>query len=169
MLKKEIEKYLNPGFFFLEVLKDKNIKDREDRHPEIGVFNHSLQVFYLLSKRTGDLDLLTAGLFHDIGKTFNTLQHDKIGAKLLYEYYPEKVIWLVKNHIRIIHYLNGEMRKGKRQVFERHNYFGLLKVLRECDIEGRKPDFHIEYDKEEIVSILEKAIINRYNKKNHKG
>ena len=48
MLKKEIEKYLNPGFFFLELLHDKNVKDKEDHHPETGVFNHTLQVFYLL-------------------------------------------------------------------------------------------------------------------------
>ena len=167
--KEYIKDYLTPGLSYLEVLRDKNIKDSEDKHPEINVFNHCLQVFYLLSKRTGDIDLLVAGLFHDIGKTFGTLGHDEIGANLIEEYYPVKPIWLIRNHIRIIYYERKEMRKSKRVEFENHPYFGLLKTLRECDVEGRKPDYPIEYSVKDIVSIFEKVVLNRFDKKNIKG
>lgn len=170
MIRNEIKSYLNPGLFYLEVLRDKDIQDtKKEKHPEINVFNHCLQVFYLLSKRTGDVDLLAAGLFHDIGKTWGTLQHDKVGYVLLKEYYPAKLAWLVKNHIRIIYYERNEMRKSKRELLESHPYFGYLKVLRECDLEGREPDYPIEYDIENIISVFEKAIINRFNEKNIKG
>ncbi|HAX18284.1 MAG TPA: hypothetical protein DCY00_06790 [Actinobacteria bacterium] len=161
--------YLKAGLFYLELLEKNNIQDKKDKHPEISVFNHSLQVFYLLSKRTNDIDLMIAGLFHDIGKNISTIDHDKIGHELLRDFYPEKVAWLIKNHIRIIYYHNGEMKKKKRDELESHPYFGLLKILRECDSEGRKPDFPINYDVKEIISILEKAIEKRFNYKIIKG
>jgi hypothetical protein len=61
------------------------------------------------------------------------------------------------------------MRKSKRELFESHPYFGYLKVLRECDFEGRKPDYPIEYDIEDIISVFEKAIVNRFDKRIIKG
>lgn len=164
-----IKDYLKAGLFYLELLEKNNIHDRKDKHPEINVFNHSLQVFYLLSKRTIDIDLMIAGLFHDIGKNISIIDHDKIGYELLRDFYPEKVVWLIKNHIRIIYYENGNMRNKKRNELERHPYFGLLKILRECDSEGRKPDFPINYDIEDIVSILEKAIEKRFDTRSLKG
>jgi len=161
---------LAPAQFYLELLSDRNIKDKEQFHPEANVLSHSLQAFYLACQRTIDIDLIMAALLHDIGKSFDSHQHPKIGAELLREYYSPKTCYLIYNHLRIGHYLDGSMKKFmKRKELEGHPYFPLLITLREIDLDARCPALNLTLDMRAIERTLKRVVLGRFGRKFIKG
>lgn len=115
-------------------------KDRTDHHPERNVLEHSLQAYYLSKKESTDKTLITAALFHDIGKQISTLEHHKFSIDILesFGYKNEKVLWLINNHIRIIYWLNGQMKRysKSKELFD-NKYFLDLVHLRRIDYSAR--------------------------------
>lgn len=161
---------LAPAQFYLELLKDKGIKDKEKFHPESSVLNHSLQAFYLACRRTSDIDLIMAALLHDIGKSFDSHNHPEIGAELLRNYYSPKTCYLIHNHLRIGYYLDGSMKKFmKKKELEEHPYFNLLITLREIDVDARCPALNLNLDMRAIEKSLKRVVLGRFGRKFIKG
>lgn len=138
-------------------------KDRIDHHPEANVLEHSLQTYLLAKKESYDKELWIAALFHDIGKQIDTLSHHKYSLDILesFGYYNEKVFWLIDNHIRIISWLNRDMKRFKKsQDLLHHKWFLDLVHLRRLDYGGRNPNVSIRFTEEmkiEINNLLEET------------
>jgi len=148
------------------LLNLKYCEDKEDRHPENNVLEHSIQAFNIAKKETeyGSILPITA-LFHDIGKSIETLGHDKHSVDILksFGYYNDDVFWLIKNHIRVIWFLNGEMSKLskiKELMYDRIMFANLchLKRIDNC---ARVKNKISKIDANEVNNILE---ITNYNR-----
>ncbi len=136
-------------------------KDRQDHHPERNVLEHSLQALRIAQKEAPDnRELQVATLFHDIGKSIETLGHDKLSVDILksFGYYSPKVHWLIENHIRIIWWLDGSMVKQKKvQELLNNKWFKNLVHLRRIDFSARVPNKTTIVDKQEIQILLEET------------
>lgn len=118
----------------------KYFKDKLKHHPEANVLEHSLQTYYIAKRESDDKELWVAALFHDIYKQIETLGHDKGGVEMLgsFGYNNPKVLWLIKNHVRIISFMDGSMKRLKKSKdFIAHPWFLTLVHLRRCDYMGR--------------------------------
>lgn len=126
-------------------------------HPEIWLKNHIQTVFDNIYKLYGeDTDLLVAAIFHDLGKLdctvvkvvngnekISSINHETASLKYIDEYFDkyseytqnkEKIIDIVKNHMRAHLYINGVMKnKGKRLRFEELKYFSDIIRFSKCD------------------------------------
>ncbi len=103
-------------------------------HPEGDALFHSLQVFDLARRATGDRVLWAAALFHDVGKALNGADHDEIGADLLEGLLCDRAVWLVRHHLDLLR----DPRRARR------NFGGTpemldLERLRKWDLGGRNP------------------------------
>lgn len=142
-----------PLFGFLE--RTRGVEQREDYHPEIDTFDHSLQVLRRAFKETDDVDLILAAMLHDIGKCENTLGHEKIAVEWLEDYVSVKTLWLIEHHIRIQLLLSGEMKRlSKVRYLIEHPWLPELILLRRWDKMGRKKNSGISYDRSEIINWL---------------
>jgi len=133
-------------------------KDRVDHHPEGNVLEHSLQAFWIAHKESSDRELHAAALRHDIGKQICILEHDKLSLDILesFGYYNEKVLWLIKNHIRVIWFIDGTMKKKKKlQELLENKWFKDLVHLRRIDNSARKANKKSKLDKAMINNLLE--------------
>jgi len=146
-----------------DMLEDlKQMRERPDYHPEPSAYIHVKIVTERLLK-TGDMDLVLAGLFHDIGK-FATMKinpktghptspgHELVGADLVRKYSdfvtsmganPENVYEIVKNHMRIKQM--GQMRRHKQEEIKNLKNFGKLSIFTIAD--NMLNDFDVEFEK----------------------
>ena len=131
-------------------------------HAEGNVYIHTKMVFDEAVK-TGDPDILVASIFHDLGKIdthketldkdgkvkISHIGHERISLKYIDKYFhlyedistnKEKVIELVKNHMKAHLYTSGKLKKpAKREAFEQNPYFEEILLFSECDERGRIP------------------------------
>lgn len=118
-------------------------------HPEGNVLVHTKIVFNR-AKKFNCLDLSLAAFYHDLGKADTTIKtapgkysahdHEKTSA-LLVKYTrdwirelggdPEKIKWIVENHMRI-KYID-EMSNKKRQKLYSHPWYDDLVNFKKCD------------------------------------
>jgi putative nucleotidyltransferase with HDIG domain len=143
----------------LNSLKFVNV--RNNHHPEENVYNHSVQVFELALNNSNDPELIIAALFHDIGKLISSNNHANISADILSEcsFATKKILWLVRNHLRIAYLISGEMKKrSKIDYLINHQYYLQLLELREYDLLGRKEDYQICISEPELKKILIKLV-----------
>lgn len=137
-------------------------------HPERDQFSHTVQVTLcavgklpLLSPFHGRI-LLKAAILHDVGKATtirergNMHGHEKHSADMVRDQVEPEVVWLIENHIRIIHM--DEMRKSKQEALTTHPLFPILKLLRECDVGGRNANFHITLAVEKLFDGILKSV-----------
>lgn len=122
-------------------------------HPESNQFSHTVQVVRQATAKLHEVpvghrkDFLTAAVLHDVGKVVavarngTTHGHEADSVDMIQPFVNEDVLWLVKNHLRIMHL--DVMRKGKREALTTHPLFPVLRVLRECDLAGRKAEFEL--------------------------
>lgn len=119
-------------------------------HPEGPVSRHTFLVLQNLRIKTPEL--LWGALLHDIGKTKTTEihedkitshGHDAVGAKMTEELlrslkcsnkFIDKVVYLVKNHMRIKH--APEMKKSKLLDMINHEHYEGLKEVSASDSMG---------------------------------
>lgn len=149
-------------FWFLE--RCKGVEQSPTWHPEGDVFKHSLQVGALACRESNDVDLILAAYLHDVGKIILSREHPRIGCVLLYQYVSPKTLFLIKHHMRIWAYLNGEMKKrSKCQYLVTHPYLSQLIQLGRWDHMGRNPGRVIKYDKEMIIERLNKCIDKHFS------
>lgn len=104
-------------------------------HPEGDALYHSLQVFQVALQNTDDPILLSAALFHDIGKVYGSKNHDKLGAEMLTGLLNSQITWLIEHHLDL---LKNPTRTRKNL---RHNRLKLISLqnLRKWDLAGRNP------------------------------
>jgi len=156
-----MDKYFTKEFMkpLFEVLdKCEGVKQVEKYHPEGDVLTHTIQVFNKAFRETRDIDLLLACLLHDVGKQVNRLNHVKESLNLIDDIASCKTKWLVKNHMRIWTYINGEMRKLSRCVeLAEHPWLPELLQLARFDKIGRIKNYKPKYDKDVIIDKLNKA------------
>lgn len=126
-------------------------------HPEGNVQNHLLQTFYHAVRESNDVNCLIAALTHDIGKVIEHIGHEDYSVKILdgLAIFSDKTIWLVGNHMRIITYLNGDMKKYKKtQELVNSPWFTDLIQLHRWDHLGRNPNRNIVFDEDDILDKL---------------
>lgn len=152
---KTIELYSEAGLLKLllpEVENSKGVGQPPQFHFEGDVYRHTLIALSKLEK-TASFPVVLATLLHDIGKaeTFKSASetgdrirfnsHAELGAELAADIchrfcFPndvtDKVVWMIKNHIRIF-YSFFNMRIEKQKAFVRNKYFDDLLVLAEAD------------------------------------
>lgn len=134
----------------------KNNKENPEYHPEGNTYDHIKTVTERLIK-TGDMDLVMAGLFHDIGKSsvsqksedgnYNTSHgHENVSSQLVLRYKewiremganPYVVNEIVKNHMKVK--FDGISKKDKDRL-ERYTIFQKLTQFADADNMKRKWD-----------------------------
>lgn len=133
-----------------------DVKDPPEYHPERSVLHHSLQAAEIALKSfPNNLALIQAALLHDIGKSVNSLGHEKIGADILRELRSNEwsegrcrnklynnltgiSVYLVENHMRMMNWEN--MRFSKRNALIDSPFFKDLCYLYNIDKAARKPN-----------------------------
>lgn len=136
----------------LDALKDNH--ENPKYHPESSTYNHIKIVTERLIK-TGDMDLVMAGFFHDIGKAsvskksddgdWNTSPgHEAISGKLVLRYRdwieemganPYVVYEIVKNHDKIKF---NALNKKDKESLERQGVYPKLSTFKDADNMNRK-------------------------------
>ena len=151
------EDIMNPLFQRLE--KTDGISQNPEFHPEIDVFNHSLQVLKKAFKESVDTDLILAAMLHDVGKADRSKGHDHIAVEMLTGLASVKTLWLIEQHMRIWYLIKGEMKRHKKvQDLVSHPWLPELVLLARWDKMGRNPNMkNIEYDKQSIMDKLNKC------------
>jgi len=139
--------------------------ERIDYHPEGNTYEHIKIVTNRLIT-TGDIDLIMAGLFHDLFKLETTkinpktghpcaIGHENGSAMLVLHYKDfisemgadvDTVYGIVKNHMRIRQY--NKMRPNKKQELDKLPYIKKLKVFEIAD------SMLIEWDLNKIKKML---------------
>jgi len=137
----------------------KNTEQDSIYHYEGNAYIHTKMVFNE-TKKTGDIDLVIASIFHDLGKIDTHSEKIKDGKRkishigheiksldyidnyfYLYEDLTknkEKIKEIVKNHMKCHLYETGKMKKPiKRKRFEENPYFKDIIKFTECDEKGR--------------------------------
>jgi hypothetical protein len=131
---------------------DENLTLRENPkfHPEENAFEHIKIVTNRLTK-TKDINLILAGLFHDICKKESAIprekspwflcrDHEKKGADFAMEHKnfilslggnPKKIHWIIWNHMRIK--IFDEMRKKKQKELTSNKWFNDLLTFSKAD------------------------------------
>lgn len=101
-------------------------------HPESDALFHTLQVFELAYKESIDPELWLAALFHDVGKSVDSKRHAEIGAEMLLDVLPNRIVWLIEHHLDLM----TSPRKTQQRLANTQRLNDLVK-LRAWDIAGR--------------------------------
>ena len=141
-----------------EALQDRifglcKVPQRLDYHPEGNTLKHTIIVVER-AIRLGNINLILAALFHDVGKdeTFELSSkgfptahgHEKVSGRLVIEYRsfirslggnPVVVYFIVRHHMRMKRF--DEMRKSKRVKLMDNPSYDILKVFSLIDRGGR--------------------------------
>lgn len=134
----------------LEALK--TLRERPDYHPEPNTFEH-IRIVTERLMQTGDIDLIIAGLMHDICKLDcvktnpktgqpTSPGHDKAAAELVWNPYvrawidslgadPEMVSALCAQHMRFHQF--GKMKESKQRAFQEMPCWNKLVYLGAAD------------------------------------
>ncbi len=127
------------------IAKTANFRDKKVMfHPEPNVNNHLAQVGTLALAAKDNWEVCYAAILHDIAKNTHDdkkwAQHANRGAQLVASDVPDKVWWLISQHMRAIDFTNGKMGLHKRNALKEHRWFDDLMRLHKYDTEGRKED-----------------------------
>jgi len=111
-----------------------------DTHPEGDLLYHSLQVFELAKvARPWDQDFLIAALLHDVGRGIDPF--DSVAATLMavQEIVSERSLWLIDNLATQHRASEGTIGARAKRRIDQHPDADVLRLLAECDSEGRVP------------------------------
>lgn len=138
------------------------VPQRKDYHPEGNTLKHVITVVKRAIK-TGDIDIVLAALFHDLGK-YDTLQfrikdrmptaygHEKVSATMVKDNRdyirelggnPVVVYYLVKQHMRVK--LIDKMKQKKADFIRKNPQFDRLNKFKDIDKGGLQVD-HVLYE-----------------------
>ena len=137
-----------------------HIKDDPEHHPEESTYHHVIQSFRIARKESDDRELWVAALFHDIGKLIESHGHENHSVDILiaFGYKNEKVLWLIRNHMKIRWFLTGKLaRRGKVRDLLDNQWISELIHLRRCDGLARKVGTTPKIDEQEILQLLEET------------
>ena len=152
---------MNPLFDLLE--STRGVEQDVKHHPEIYVFEHSLQVLKYAFRESIDTDLILAAMMHDVGKKENSKGHEKIAVGWLTGLLSVKTLWLIEHHMRFWSMLLGDMRRLKKVLdLSGHPWLPELVLLARWDKIGRKPNTITKYNREDIMDRLNKCVEKRF-------
>lgn len=181
-----------------EVQKMVGVKQPPQYHSEGDVWKHTLLAFENLPDNVS-VEAAWATLLHDIGKppTQQTPEkhgvsrirffgHENVGAEMAKDILKrlkfsrkktEKIVWLIKNHMRLMHI--QKMRKAKQRRLLQHPYFSDFMAVSYADIaaalQNGKPNFKdynyalklLEEEEKRPTSEKKEKIINGYEIMKH--
>lgn len=108
-------------------------------HPEGDVLYHSLQVFQLVrDARPYDVELMLAGLLHDIGKAIDPRDHVTAGVEALEGLITPRTAFLIEHHMQAHAHRDGTLGHRARCRLEESEDFEDLMLLQQCDRDGRE-------------------------------
>jgi len=134
----------------------KDVLQCKEYHPEVWVYDH-IRIVFNRAKRTKDINLMVAAIFHDLGKVTTTERdpisgkwtsklHEKFSVDIVEQHRNwiesiganfEIVLFIVKQHMRAKKM--DEMRKHKRMVLMEDPYYPYVEKFTELD------DMKIDY------------------------
>jgi len=131
----------------IELLKE--IEQNPEHHPEGCVYNHE-KIVVNRAIKYGDIDIIIAALFHDLGKAFTTKMsekghwtsygHEQKSSDIVQRYKKwieeqganyDIVYFIVSNHMRI-HFID-KMKPSKVKALKSHPYFPKLEIFSKMD------------------------------------
>ena len=138
----KIPERFEPFFWILDECA--GVTQRAEYHPEGDVLTHSIQSYKHAARESNDIALILAALLHDVGKVSGQMGHENISIELLDCHCSKKTLWLIKNHMRVHTWLNGEMHKLKKvtNLFKNEWFKDLIHLAR-IDAVARKAGHEI--------------------------
>jgi len=165
------EEFLSPLLDLVDQMK--GVTQEEAYHPEGDVQNHALQVFGFAVRESNDVDLIIAALMHDVGKIITSASNDKriyshghdiVGAEMLNGIATVKTIFMVSQHMRIVTYLDGTMRKvGKARGIGNHPWLPCMVALYRWDRMGRNKNRKLTFDRAKVTEKINRAANNNFD------
>ena len=113
---------------------------KEDRrfHPEGDALYHSLQVFEAARQHSPyDEEFLLAALLHDVGKAIDPKDHVGAALEALEGFITPRTRWLIEHHMEALALREGTLGARSRRRLEASEDFDELRLLAECDRNGR--------------------------------
>ena len=133
-------------------------------HPERNLLQHSLQTYLWALREAGNnTDLILAALLHDVGKLEDPLGHDKIGADMVKPYTSVKTHWLIQNHMRFWHWIEGDMKKLKKVTeIHEHPWLNDLAALGRWDKMARRSNTKLVLDRQAVMDTLNQRVADHF-------
>lgn len=145
---------LMPNSLRFNIFESRKIMQNPEWHPEGDVYTHSKIVTNRCHKNFRNINLILAGVFHDLGKidvtvfneeknTFSAHGHEELSLMYIEQNIkwikwmggnPKKISYIVKNHMRIK--FMDEMKPKKRKNFMKEKWFHLVEKFATCDKGG---------------------------------
>jgi hypothetical protein len=116
-----------------------NVKESPKYHPEGDALYHSLQVFDLACDELPyDEEFLLAALLHDVGKAIDRQDHVNAALEALGDQITPRTAWFIEHHMAGQELLDGTLGVRARRRLEASEDFEALKLLAQCDRNGRQ-------------------------------
>lgn len=148
------------------------IKQREEYHPEVGLFSHLYQCMNWAFRESTDPEMIIAAMLHDVGKKLviesngNEYGHDRVVSDILEPLISPKAFWLIENHMRYWEYIDGHMKKLCKCIkLANHPFFAELGQLARWDKLSRNPNYVIKYSRQIIFDRFNKLVEKRFKDK----
>jgi len=130
------------------------VKESRQHHPEGDALYHSLQVFELARQELPyDEEFLLAALLHDVGKAIDPKEHTAAALEALEGSITPRTAWLIEHHAEGHALHEGTLGARSRRRLEASEDFEELKLLAECDRDGRAQGVEVP-DVEEALGYL---------------
>lgn len=127
------------------------VRLNRDLHPEGDLLYHSLQVFELAKEaRSWDEDFLLAALLHDVGQGIDPYDGHLATLNAVAEIVSERTFWLIENLPTQHRIHEGTIGIRARRRLSAHDDGEELRLLAQCDRDGRVPG--------RVVGSLDEAI-----------
>ena len=130
------------------------VRLNRDTHPEGDLLYHSLQVFELAREaRPWDEDFLLAALLHDVGKGIDPYDAPAATHAALQEIVSERTLWFIENLPTQHQVHEGTIGIRARRRLTQHEDGEELRLLAQCDSEGRIPGRRVS-ELSEVIDYL---------------
>jgi len=115
-----------------------NVKESRKHHPEGDILYHSLQVFDLARDELPyDEEFLLAALLHDVGKGIDPGEHTAAALEALDGFITSRTTWLIEHHMEGHALVDGTLGARARRHLQASDDFEELRLLAQCDAQGR--------------------------------
>jgi len=134
------------------------VKENRKYHPEGDALYHSLQVFELARQELPyDEEFLLAALLHDVGKAIDPKEHTAATLEALEGFITPRTTWLIEHHMEAHALLEGTLGVRSRRRLKASEDFENVKLLAECDRDGRATGVEVPDLREALEYIRELA------------
>lgn len=132
------------------------VKESRQYHPEGDALYHSLQVFELARQQLPyDEEFLLAALLHDVGKAIDPKEHIAAALEALEGFITPRTAWLIEHHMEAYALKEGTLGARSRRRLEASEDYEELKLLAECDRDGRAQGVQVPNVEEALQYVRE--------------